>query len=109
MITDTQFFLMIAAAVVMGVSFLGMLVRSKRNNLEWADLIATNGVMNAYKIGYWFGVGIGSWVIVKSTYMGDLDSVVFAAYLTFLGGVPVAATALSRVPPPRSPDAKAKK
>ena len=109
MITDTQFFLMIAVAVVMGVSFLGMLVRSKRNNLEWADLIATNGVMNAYKIGYWFGVGIGSWVIVKSTYMGDLDSVVFAAYLTFLGGVPVAATAFGRIPPPRAPDAKGKK
>ena len=109
MITDTQFFLMIAVSLMFGAVFLWALVRSEHNTLEWSDLIATNGVMNAYKIGYWFGVGIGSWVIVKSTYMGDLDSVVFAAYLTFLGGVPVAATAFGRIPPPRAPDAKAKK
>lgn len=66
-----------------------------KNMLSWEDLVSTNDVLNAYKIGYWIGVGVGSWAVIKTTYMGQLDGAVFAGYLAFCGGVPVGMSAIS--------------
>lgn len=83
-------FLIVLAAVLIALSFLlYRLVSCPTNQLEWTDLIATNGFLNAYKIGYWIGVGLGAWVIVKQTYMSNLDAGIFIGYLGFLAGVTV--------------------
>lgn len=60
------------------------------DSLEWYDLVATNKKLNAYKIGYWIGAILGSWVIVKLTYLGNLGEGIFGLYLCFIGGVNVA-------------------
>lgn len=59
------------------------------DSLEWADLVATNGKFNAYKLGYWIGSIIGGWVVVKASIIGNLSGEIFAGYLAFLGGVNV--------------------
>ena len=79
--------------LMLGAFLLWRLVRSTET-LQWTDLVATNGILNAYKIGYWIGTGIGSWAVIKTTYMGDLDAGVFAGYLAYLGGVPVGMSAI---------------
>lgn len=81
------------------------LVQRQTNRLRWEDLVATKGVLNAYKLGYWIGVGFSSWVIVQQTYTGKIDAAMLTVYLGFLGGVPTAMSAISSrgsTPPPRS-------
>jgi hypothetical protein len=67
---------------------------SCRNDLEWTDLVATRGRLNSYKIGFWIGAVVGSWVVIKQTYMGQLDAAVFGLYMGFLVGAPVAMAAV---------------
>lgn len=88
------FLILFALALSLAVFLLYKLVTNQTNQLEWDDLVATNKRLNAYKCGYWIGIGIGSWAVIKTTYLGELDPLVFAAYLTFCGGVPVAAGAI---------------
>ena len=95
-IAPELFLVLFGLALALGAFLLYRLIASEHNELEWADLVATNGKLNAYKIGYWVGVFIGAWAVIKTTYMGDLDALVFAGYLTFLGGVPVGMSAIGR-------------
>lgn len=109
-----QFLAVCVLLLVLGGLLLWRLVNKQGNTLEWEDLVSTNGMLNAYKIGYWIGVGIGGWVVVEQTHMGKLDTGVFVGYLAYLGGVPVTMSAirnrgdvsrsgrqLPQVPPPR--------
>jgi len=77
---------LLALLLVFAVVLLYRLVEQD-NPLQWVDLVATHGVLNAYKIGYWIGSGIGAWVVVKQTLTNHLDPSVFAAWLAFIGGV----------------------
>lgn len=72
------------------------LLERKDNKLEWVDLIASSGKLNAYKIGYWIGAGIGGWVVVKQTLSNSLDAGVFGVWLGFLAGISVANSYMSR-------------
>jgi hypothetical protein len=65
-----------------------------KNGLEWTDLIATRGKLNSYKIAFWIGAVVGSWVVIKQTYMGTLDAAIFGLYMGFLTGAPVAMAAV---------------
>lgn len=100
--------LLMFAAVGLILAYLLHRLVECRNSLSWTDLVATNGVLNAYKIAFWIGVLASTWVIVNQTYTGKLDASMMAVYLAFLGGVPVGMSAIGsrtvqpsyRNPPP---------
>jgi hypothetical protein len=75
----------LAVAALLATWMLCALVR-RPNLLKWEDLVSSNGFLNAYKIGYWVGVVIGVWVVVKTTYAGQLDGTVFIGFLGYLVG-----------------------
>lgn len=87
-------FLIILALVVAALSYLLHKLIKCTHELEWADLIATRGKLNSYKVGFWIGAIVGSWVVIKQTYMGQLDGAVFGIYMGFLTGAPVAMAAI---------------
>lgn len=93
MLNDGVFLAILAAIVLLLIYLLHRLI-SCRNTLDWADLIATRGSVNAYKCGYLVGVLLGAWVVVKQTYLQTLDAATFATYLAFLAGVSVASSAV---------------
>lgn len=93
MLNDGVFLAILAVLVLALIWALHRLVAC-RNTLDWTDLVATRGALNAYKIGYLVGVLLGAWVIVKQTYMQTLDAATFATYLAFLAGVSVANSAV---------------
>lgn len=93
MLNDGVFLLFLLAMALLLVWLLHKLIQC-RNELEWADLIATRGKLNSYKVGFWIGAVVGTWVVIKQTYMGDLDGAVFGIYMGFLTGAPVAMAAI---------------
>lgn len=100
-ISDTHFVIIFLLLVLLGSILLAKLVASRGNKLEWQDLIATNSVLNAYKIGYWVGVVVGGWVTVKTSAQGHDIAAIMGVYLAYLGGVPVASGAIGARAPKR--------
>ena len=79
-----------AVALVIFGFLLYRLIACPTNQLKWEDLIATHGNLNAFKLGYWVGVGVGGWIVFReATVLGRVDPTVFGEYLAFLGGVQV--------------------
>jgi hypothetical protein len=87
-------FLAFLAVILLLLGYLLYRLISCKNDLEWADLVATRGRLNSYKIGFWVGVVVGSWVVIKQVYMGQLDASIFGIYMMFLTGAPVAMAAI---------------
>lgn len=94
MMLNDGVFLIILLVVVVALGWLLHRLIKCTNALEWADLIATRGKLNSYKVGFWIGAIVGSWVVIKQTYMGQLDGAVFGIYMGFLTGAPVAMAAI---------------
>jgi hypothetical protein len=88
-LSPSVFWLLLVLLFTLAGILLYRLIQRDDNRLEWADLVATHGALNAYKIGYWIGAWLGAWVVVKQTMTNHLDPSVFAAWLTFLAGVAV--------------------
>lgn len=94
MLNDGVFLLILLVVLIVSGYLLHRLVACTANRLEWQDLIATRGSLNSYKLGYWVGVFLGAWVIVKQTYMGSLDAGIFGVYMGFIAGANVAMAAV---------------
>jgi biotin transporter BioY len=107
-LSDEGFLILFLFAAMLCGWLLHKIVNRETNNLQWEDLVATHGILNAYKIGYWVGVILGGFINVWIVYVAAKpDSGYFMAYLAFLGGVPVVSGAIGRPPlppPPHPPD-----
>lgn len=101
MMLNDGIFLAILGITLLILGYLLYRLIECKNDLEWADLIATRGKLNSYKVGFWIGAMVGSWVIIKQTYMGQLDGAVFGIYMGFLTGAPVAMAAIGRTSAPQ--------
>lgn len=88
-LSPSIFGLLLALLLGLAALLLYRLVQRQDNELDWTDLVATRGKLNAYKCGYWIGAFIGAWVVVKLTLTNHLDAGVFGAWLGFLAGVAV--------------------
>lgn len=92
---DGSAFILISTAVaLLCILLLSLLVNRSDNELHWEDLVATNGALNAYKIGYWIGVALGGWILIQAK--TDIASIL-GVYLAFLGGVPVASGVMRNI------------
>lgn len=94
MIPEGAFLAILVVILLCVLWLLYRLIACPTNELEWTDLVSTRGRLNSYKLGWWVGVFIGAWVVIKQTYMGSLDTGIFLSYLGFLGGVGVANSAI---------------
>jgi hypothetical protein len=82
--------------ILIGLVLLLIRVMAGRNNLQWSQFISSKGSDGKHyadldKLGKVVGIVISSWAIVKITSSASLDltgfSLVFGAYLAFVGGV----------------------
>lgn len=107
MIPDGAFLALLIAFGLLLAFALHKLIACPTNRLEWTDLVATNGYLNAYKLGYWVGVIGSTWIIIHQEYAGTLEGGTMGIWLAFLGGVPVASSAIRSTQKPKvdNPDA----
>lgn len=96
MLDDGAFLLILLALVIVLGWMLYRLIACNTNELEWSDLVATRGKLNSYKIGFWIGAIVGTWVVIQQTYKGGPDIGIFGIYMAFLTGAPVAMAAIGR-------------
>lgn len=94
MLNDGVFLLILLGVVLLLGWLLYRLISCKTNELEWSDLVATRGKLNSYKLSFWVGVVVGTWVVIKQVYMAQLDATIFGIYMGFLTGAPVAMAAI---------------
>lgn len=95
MLNDGIFLAILGVIVLLFAWLLHRLINCPTNRLEWTDLVATNGYLNAYKISFLICLGVSTWVIIKLTYMGTLDTATLGVYLAFGAGTPVGMAAIS--------------
>lgn len=95
MLNDGVFLGLLGIVVLLFAWMLHKLINCPTNRLEWTDLVATNGYLNAYKIAFLICLGVGTWVIIKQTYMGTLETGTLGLYFAFGAGAPVSMAAIS--------------
>jgi hypothetical protein len=103
-LSDEAFLVLLVLVLLLGWIILNRLIRNPTNKLEWDDLVATNGRLNAYKCAFLIGVGFGAVINVWVVYtMKHPDSSYFTSYLMFLAGGAIGTGAV-RAFRPRDPD-----
>lgn len=94
MLNDGVFLCILAVTVLLFAWLLHRLINCPTNRLEWSDLVATNGYLNAYKISFLICFGVGTWVVIKMTYLQTLDATILGMYFALGAGAPIGMAAI---------------